>query len=201
MKKIVLSILLCSFFVPMVAQVERHHTGGHGTVVVEEKEEPKKREMTSEWYNIVSINLGVAKYEPFSYGELYLISLGYKRLKRNGMFLWGPGIHINTDFDEDLGIDLILHGRIDFNGNKQLLGFKKTSPFLGISIGGQYLLNPHQGLLKLYLDASIGININKENNTAFGFAFFAKLWDGNWGKNDHLDEIWIINGIELSYSF
>ncbi len=126
---------------------------------IKEPEPPKiKKEPSNKpWYNVFSISIvgGPIITKKFSGATIAgitfnddtggdgskegVFSFSYKRLKKEGLFFYGPGIRFKQgDF---MGGDLFLHGQIELGGTSNFLGFnlKRLHPFANVSVGISYI--------------------------------------------------------------
>lgn len=195
MKKIVLSILLCSFIVPMMAQ-ERRDTGGRGFVVDD------KKERSGDWWN--QIGAGVAFYNNHDDidGTLFI---HYIRMKNSGIFCFGPGLGLNIEPESDTPIGMIafFHGGLELNEVNNILGFKKIPLTIGASLGLQYSIDNE---IYPYIDYNAGFLIKFSNHSAISICYFGQMWNMcteyyNEASHSYNHQLELLHGVRIAYKF
>ena len=152
MKKTILSLLLCAFATAAMAQGQEDVVVRRGKYKPTEmdtiqKEKKNKKEHThNDWYNKVSISVLFGGYNAtvFAgntniYGKIInddgTYAVSYERLKKNGLFFYGPGIQVANINGEYVALDLFCHGMIDYKMKSDFLGFGGLHPYAGVSLG------------------------------------------------------------------
>lgn len=189
------------------------------------------------WYNEISLGIQYFVAANIEYPDKTfnhdggLISFEYKRLKKEGYFLYGLGANINVLTSEKLqdteegkisysSIALFLHGKVEHNGTSSLLGFNtsKLHPFASASAGvsllsisidatrgyypNKYVVDYERSKLYLYLDYSIGIARDLKKSRSIALSYYAKLIPYIHGIYSAPDIKWTLtHGIEFSYRF
>lgn len=214
MKKFIPILLFCALYMPLSAQeqedvvVRRGHYKPAVTDTIREQRKPKEKR----WFNMLTVSLSLHdndKYESGFVNNTYgyqhdqdyqlPLAIGYMRLYNYKNILFGPGLHIKYDFDNETpGVDVFLHGRYNL---KNILGTRKVNPHIGISIGAQKVND-----IWFYLDYSTGISISINNNYELGISYFGMLLAGEkqfYGsyRNGTEQGIVLCHGGEISFRF
>lgn len=195
MKKIVLFALLCAFALPTIAQeqedvvVRRGKYKGTEYDTIKEPEKHKKERTHTDWYNQFRVSVSFGGYDAIvknsSTGEIIEegcrhdnqhFAYSYERLKRNGLFYYGPGLMVGGLYDDYFVLALYLHGLFDYKMEESFLGFGNLHIYAGASAGLQ-LTNLGQAYYKYYyylygdhyLSYKDGVTLRFYNDIRVGF--------------------------------
>ncbi|MBP5548740.1 MAG: hypothetical protein J6X58_07625 [Bacteroidales bacterium] len=216
MKKIIFSLLLCAFASSVMAQEQEDvvvRRGKYKPTETDTIHKEKKERIHNDWYNKISISAMFGGYnakvvdktagKTTEHSSYVTNAISYERLKKNGLFFYGPGIQFAEleliDIFDKVALDLYLHGMIDYKMKSDFLGFGKLHPYAGVSIGirftnmgGYYYYHEfyqHYGgfedwfhisveenfTIRLYNDIRIGFSINIGKYCALNIGYKASL--------------------------
>lgn len=243
MKKIVLFALLCAFALPTIAQeqedvvVRRGKYKGTEYDTIKEPEKHKKERTHTDWYNQFRASISIGGYDAIvknsSTGEIIdsmfngdpHIAFYYERLKRNGLFYYGPGLMVGTLFSDHFFVysALYLHGLFDYKMEEGLLGFGNLHIYAGASAGlqltdfgqayynGGYLSYKDGVTLRFYNDIRVGFTIDIGKFSALCIGYKMSLTPSYklerntfaYGAEYDLarDGISAMHGVEISFRF
>ena len=197
MKKMILCALLCAFAIQLSAQeqedvvVRRGKYKGTEYDTIKEPEKHKKERTHTDWYNQFRASVSFGGYDAIvknsSTGEIIEegyryyyhphIAFSYERLKRNGLFYYGPGLMVGALYGLDEGFEpyyivfpaLYLHGLFDYKMEEDFLGFGNLHIYAGASAGLQ-LTNLGQAYYKYgSLSYKDGVTPRFYNDIRVGF--------------------------------
>lgn len=213
MKKIILCMLLCAFATAAMAQEQEDvvvRRGKYKSAVTDTiKAPPKEKKVrTGEWYNVISFSVTAHNgdfhrsedgWDDFLWDFQVPIELGFMRLKRTGIFFYGPGVHIKLDGNNEkyFGGDIFAHGGIELTEKNSFWGIRRIQPFVGLSLGIQYIFESSP---KIYFDYDIGFSFDIGNNMAISISYYATCFDGYWERHQYETHFFSYSSSDTDFS-